>query len=268
MIEHDNMTTSPEETARAGVPFGERPFRDEARRAGPWQVSQGRLMGNLAYKLGVEILSGNYPPGHTLPNEIDFSNELAISRSVYREAIRILAAKGLVESRPKFGTRVTPRNKWNMLDPEVLGWMFDAEPSESFIKSLFELRVITEPAAAELAAMRRTQAHIDAMHGFLEIMAKETLSSEAGRNADLEFHRTLIAATDNEALVSLGASIEAAVAWTTRYKAKHNALTRDSIPDHRRVLEAIAAGDVGEARWSMESLIRSAHEDMRKAIHP
>jgi len=229
---------------------------------------QGRLHGALAYRLGVDILRGVYKSGETLPNEIDSSSSLDISRSAYREAIRILAAKGMVESRPKTGTRVTERARWNLLDPEVLGWMFETEPSPDFIKSLFELRLITEPAAAELAAQRRSEADVEGMRAALEIMKRETLTTEAGRAADLEFHRILIFATRNEALASLTSSIGAAVSWTTRYKARHNALTRDPVPDHERVFEAIARQDGSAARWCMESLIRMAHDDTQKVISP
>lgn len=229
---------------------------------------QGRLHGALAHRLGVDILNGVYRSGETLPNEIESSSSLSISRSAYREAIRILAAKGMVESRPKTGTRVTERTRWNLLDPEVLGWMFETEPSESFIKALFELRLITEPAAAELAALRRSEADVEAMRAALAIMKRETLTTEPGRRADLDFHHTLIHATGNEALASLSSSIEAAVAWTTRYKARHNALARDPVPDHERVLDAIARKDAGAARWCMESLIRMAHDDTMKIVSP
>jgi DNA-binding FadR family transcriptional regulator len=230
---------------------------------------QGRLHGALAHRLGVNILNGAYKSGDTLPNEIESSSSLDISRSAYREAIRILAAKGMVESRPKTGTRVTERARWNLLDPEVLGWMFETEPSETFIKALFELRLITEPAAAELAAQRRSEADVQQMRDALAVMKRETLTTEAGRRADLEFHHTLIHATGNEALASLSSSIEAAVSWTTRYKARHNVLERrDAIPDHERVFEAIARKDAGAARWCMESLVRMAHEDTMRIINP
>jgi len=230
---------------------------------------QGRLHGALAYRLGVDILNGVYKSGDTLPNEIESSSSLDISRSAYREAIRILAAKGMVESRPKTGTRVTERARWNLLDPEVLGWMFETEPSETFIKALFELRLITEPAAAELAAQRRSEADVERMREALVVMKRETLTTETGRRADLDFHHTLIHATGNEALASLSSSIEAAVSWTTRYKARHNVLERrDPIPDHERVFEAIARKDAGAARWCMESLVRMAHEDTMRIINP
>lgn len=228
---------------------------------------QGRLHGALAHRLGVDILRGVYQPGEVLPNEIDSSSTLDISRSAYREAIRILAAKGMVESRPKAGTRVTERTRWNLLDPEVLGWMFETEPSEDFVKGLFELRLITEPAAAELAALRRTEAHLQIMDKALDDMQTHTLATEAGRKADLDFHDAVMHATHNEALASLSHSIGAAVAWSTRFKQRHHALTRDPVPDHRRVFDAIARQDSGAARWCMESLIRMALEDTQKSMN-
>jgi DNA-binding FadR family transcriptional regulator len=113
--------------------------------------------------MGVAIMSGEYPPGHSFLGEIEQSEHLGISRTAYREAIRILAAKGLVDSRPKAGTRVNPRHMWNLLDPDVLAWMFEQEPSERFIRDLFELRGVIESAAVDLAARRREQRHISAM---------------------------------------------------------------------------------------------------------
>lgn len=239
---------------------------------GPLQASfknltpQGRLHGALAHRLGVDILKGVYAPGEVLPNEIQSSSTLEISRSAYREAIRILAAKGMVESRPKTGTRVTERVRWNILDPEVLRWMFETEPSEVFIMALFELRLITEPAAAALAAQRRSDAHLEIMNTALNVMAAETLASEAGRQADLDFHDALMSATCNEALASLSSSISAAVAWSTRYKQRIKALERDPVPDHRAVYEAIRRQDVSDARWTMESLVRLALHDTQRSM--
>ena len=230
------------------------------------QMGQGRLHGALAHKLGVDILRGVYSQGQALPNEMDSSSTLEISRSAYREAIRILAAKGMVESRPKTGTRVTARTRWNLLDPEVLGWMFETEPGEKFILDLFELRLITEPTAAAFAAQRRKDEHLEIMDNALIVMARETLATEAGRQADLDFHDALIRASDNEALASLSSSIGAAVAWSTRYKQRMAALDRDPVPDHRAVFEAIARGDEGDARWCMESLVRLALRDTQRSM--
>src|SRR5439155_10663567 len=122
----------------------------------------------VARDLGIAIVSGRYQPGDSFIGEIEYAEQLQISRTAYREAIRILAAKGLLESRPKAGTRVTPRSRWNLLDPDILAWMFAGKPDEAFIRDLFELRGIIEPAASALAAERRSDAQLEEMRVALD----------------------------------------------------------------------------------------------------
>jgi len=228
-------------------------------------VSHGRLHGTLAHRLAVDILKGVYRPGDTLPFQLDSSEALNISRTPYREALKILTAKGFVDSRPKRGTRVCERTNWNLLDPEVMGWMFETTPTDDFINGLFELRLINEPAAAELAAERRTGAEVERMRHDLEVMRVETLVTEAGQLADVDFHKTLLIATRNEVLISLNSSIAAAIAWSTRLKSSDPKDSRNSWQDHARVFEAIEAGNGRAARWSMETLVRLALEDTRRS---
>jgi len=220
-----------------------------------------RIHGTIARDLGIAIVSGRYQPGDILSGEIAFSEQLKVSRTAYREAIRMLAAKGLVESRPKAGTRVSDRRKWNLLDPDVLAWMFESEPGEDFIRGLFELRMIVEPAAAALAARRRDGRDLARMGHALEEMARLGLATQAGRAADQRFHDEILAATGNAALMSLSSSISAAVGWTTVYKQRERALPRDPLPEHRAVYEAIAASDAAGAHQAMTELVRLALAD-------
>ena len=118
--------------------------------------SSRRLRGTLAQHLAVQILKGDFAEGHMFPVEVEFAAQMGISRSSLREALRILTAKGLVEARPRAGTRVSPRNQWNLLDPDLLAWQFEARPTRKFLEDLFELRMMIEPGAAALAATRRT----------------------------------------------------------------------------------------------------------------
>ncbi|XJJ66527.1 FCD domain-containing protein [Novosphingobium sp. BL-8A] len=233
---------------------------DEAR--GPGR----RLHGAIAHKLGTAILSGKYAPGDILSGEVAFAEELQVSRSAYREAIQVLTAKGLVASRPKAGTRVLPRDRWNLLDPEVLGWAFAGEPDIEFVRSLFELRAIVEPAAARLAAQRRDKNDLKTMKDALAAMRRHTLTTEAGRAADRDFHNAILQATRNDALLVLSASIGAAVNWTTQFKQRARALPRNPIPDHVRVYDAIAAGDAAGAAEAMNVLVDLALEDTRSAM--
>jgi DNA-binding FadR family transcriptional regulator len=220
-----------------------------------------RIPGKLAAKIGARIVSGKLLPGALLDGEIEASEELNVSRSAYREAIRILVAKGLVESRPKFGTRVTNSAQWHLMDPDLLGWMFAKEPPRELLASLFELRKMVEPEAAALAAERRSSAHVDEMSRALQIMTTETLHSKLGRQADWDFHETLLMASSNPFIISLSKSVTAAVTWSTIFKDRTKRLERDAVPDHARVHQAIAGRKPDAARKAMTQLIDLAFHD-------
>ena len=224
-----------------------------------------RIHGTIARDLGIAIVSGRYRPGEVLNGEIAASDELHVSRTAYREALRMLAAKGLVESRPKTGTRVSPREKWHMLDPDVLSWIFEFEPTDALLDSLFELRKIVEPEAAALAAERRTDAHIAAMAEALDGMERHTLAVEEGRIADQNFHAALLDASGNPFLLTLTSGVGAAVAWTTIFKQRNSPLQRDPLPDHRRVFDAVAAGNRNAAHRAMSDLVDMALLDTRRS---
>jgi DNA-binding FadR family transcriptional regulator len=221
-----------------------------------------RIHGSIAHDMAVAIIGGRHKPGDVLPNEDDASRRLDVSRTAYREAIRILAAKGLVESRPKTGTRILPRSHWNMIDPDVLSWHFEVEPSPSFITQLFELRRIVEPSAAALAAERRSEADLEGLAAALATMKQETLASAAGNQADLDFHHNILAATGNEALVALSSSIGSTIRWSNVLKSRPGGQMRESYLDHLHVYEAIAAGDAAAARSAMEKLVGLSSDDI------
>ena len=229
-----------------------------------------RLHGAIARDIGVLIVSGQFRPGHVLDGEVEASSRRRVSRTAYREAVRILAAKGLVNSRPRVGTRVSALEQWHLLDPDVLSWAFSGEPEPEVLHGLFELRTIVEPAAAALAAARRSPKHLDLMRQALDDMTRHTLHIEAGRIADKEFHAALLAATGNPFVVSLTNGVTAAVNALTEFKQRIAPLKRDPVPDHERVYEAIAEKDAEGARAAMSELIRLAIMDtpVRKRPRP
>jgi DNA-binding FadR family transcriptional regulator len=132
-------------------------------------------------------------PGHVLDSEVEASSERRVSRTTYREAIRILGAKDLLTSRPRTGTRVSDIAEWNLLDPDVLSWMFSKIPRPELIHGVFELRTVVEPAAASLAAMRRKQHHLTGC-GRLDDMTRYTLNAPEGREADKDVPCALFSA--------------------------------------------------------------------------
>ena len=231
----------------------------------PERGSSLRIHQSVARDLGTAILSGEFGPGDNLGGEIETAIELGISRTAYREAIRILIAKGMVESRPRAGTHVAPRKRWNLLDPEVLAWMFTGTPDEGFIRDLFELRGVIEPAAAGLAAERHELAHLLAMDRALDGMRDHGLATAEGQKADQEFHTIILEAAGNEALGVLASTVGAAVSWTTRFKQRTKPIPRDPVPEHLALREAIASRNPAFARETMRELLRLALQDMADA---
>jgi DNA-binding FadR family transcriptional regulator len=225
-----------------------------------------RIHQEVARALGTAILAGDHKVGELLGGEIEQSARLHVSRTAYREAIRILTAKGLVESKPKAGTHVTPRSRWNLLDPDMLGWMFSGQPDEAFIRDLFELRELIEPAAAAMAAERRTPDQLAKMSVALDGMRTHGLATGQGQDADQHFHRLILEAAHNEAVATLASSVGAAVSWTTRFKQRHRALPRDPLDDHIAVFVAIEAANPAQAHHAMTELVRLALADMGTSL--
>lgn len=221
-----------------------------------------RVHGTIARELGIAIVSGRVAPGELLDGEIEASERRHVSRTAYREALRILAAKGLIHSRPRTGTRVARVQEWHLLDPDVLAWTFDHAPRAEVIHGVFELRKIVEPAAASIAALRRSQDHLDQMRRALDDMAAHTLRHPKGREADKVFHAALLAATCNPFIISMANGVTAAVNSLTEFKLRLTGIERDPVPDHVRVYDAIEDRDVVGARKAMEKLIRLAILDM------
>jgi len=225
-----------------------------------------RLRGAVLQKMGKDIVSGRFAPGDTLPGEVGLAQEMQISRGAVREAMQVLAAKGLVESRPKCGTRILPRHRWNILDPDILAWAFAEKPDVDLVRDIFELRASIEPAAAALAAERRTKDDLVGLKDALSRMRQNRPADQPVRDADRDFHRAILVASGNNAMVQLSASISAAIGWTAQIKFNARALPRNAVPDHARVYDAIAAQDPNLARLAMEALIALNLKDTRSAL--
>lgn len=219
----------------------------------PTTLNADRLFGQVAQKLAVAIISGTFEAGDLLPNEEALRSEISVSRTAYREAVKVLTAKGLVESRPKSGTRVAPRDGWNLLDPDVLSWHFEADPNETFIRDLFELRRFVEPSAARLAALRRTPADLIRIETAYRGMTANPPYAEATIRADIAFHEAVFTAAQNSTLQCLASVVAATIQWSLLLKSSDD---REyfvaSLGDHERVLDAIIRrdGDLAAARMT------------------
>jgi DNA-binding FadR family transcriptional regulator len=227
-----------------------------------------RVHGTVAREIGLAIVSGTLRPGQVLDNEIEAANLRQVSRNTYREAMRMLVAKGLVVSRTRTGTRVSEISEWNVLDPDVLAWTFSGAPRPEVIRALFELRSVVEPAAAALAAARRRPGQLKQMKQALAEMKARTLHTPEGRAADGAFHAALLESTFNPFVVSLTRGVTGAISALTEFKLRLTRVLRDPVPDHEQVYEAIAAKDSKAAREAMVNLIRLAILDVPQNQRP
>lgn len=217
-------------------------------------------------RIGQGIVRGEFEPGDPLPNADDWSAAHGVSRTVLREVIKVLAGKGMVESRPKTGMRVRPRSDWNFLDPDVLAWRYSGPISASDVRELFELRRAIEPMAGSLAAERATLEQIAELEAVLAEM--ETVADDGERFAepDLVFHQAILRMTGNELIGSLAATIETALLMSFRLSNDNPRGHRHSMPLHRDVARTIAARDGEGARRALLALLDQAEDDVRRAI--
>jgi DNA-binding FadR family transcriptional regulator len=208
----------------------------------------------VAYRLGTGILRGDYAPESTLPREAELMEAFGVSRTVLREALRTLTSKGLVESRPKVGTRVRPRHAWNLLDADLLDWYAQVAPPIAFALKLQEMREMVEPYAAALAARAHTEETLRALADAHAAMAAARTVDEWVR-ADLRFHLGVLAACSNELLMPLGSVIERTLEGQLLLNAKRADVFNASLTEHTAVFEAIRARDVQAAREAMAGLL-------------
>jgi DNA-binding FadR family transcriptional regulator len=227
----------------------------------------GTIHHAIARQIGTAILSGKLKPLDTVGGENSQSRIFGVSRPAYREAIRILLAKGLVETRAKSGTLVAPKRNWNLLDPEIIEWMFAGTPDLRFIQDLLELRALVEPAAAALAAERRSDSELEELRAAIDTMARHGLQSESGQDADRHFHNVMLAASRNEAFASLSRSIEAAVKWLTLYRQRLDLWQSELVDEHRAVFDGIEAGNPDKARQAMDALLHITLVNVTSEFH-
>jgi len=212
------------------------------------------LHGQVVHELGRRIVGGSCPPGEALPNEEELCRELGVSRTALRESVKVLAAKGLVESRPRIGTRVRASESWNLLDPDVLAWRCATSPDAHFVLQLNEMREIIEPASAALAARKRTQAQLRHIEdAYAAMAAAKDIDEWVG--ADLDFHSAILDATNNPLLRPLAAVIGSALESLLGMSARKAGDFKVALPDHRLVMEAIRQQDGAAAMERMSSLL-------------
>ncbi|HEV7344345.1 MAG TPA: FCD domain-containing protein [Devosia sp.] len=167
-------------------------------------------------EIGHGIVTGKFPVGSILASDAVMMETYGVSRTVLREALKTLEAKGMVEARPKVGTRVSPRSRWSFFDPQVLSWHYYAQPDRHFFDSLFEVRRALESRAAALASQRRTAENIRVMKYWLHQMESAGGDLENHGVAALEIQRTVAETSGNALLRSVTGIVELTIALALR----------------------------------------------------
>jgi DNA-binding FadR family transcriptional regulator len=221
------------------------------------------LHGQIVHSLGRRILRGDLRPGDTLQAE----STLTASRTALREAIKVLAAKGLVEAKPKIGTRVTPRESWNLLDPDVMAWQHDGTPRRTFLKKLTEVRDVIEPQAAFFAAERASPSDVALLKSaFADMSAAlarpDGADVDAFVEADIRFHLTILRACGNDLLEQMTRMVYSALVVSFRTTSRLPGSARRALPKHRAILQAIVARQPGRAHAAMRGLVAATAREI------
>jgi DNA-binding FadR family transcriptional regulator len=222
--------------------------------------------GQAVDRIGGAIVAGRYAVGATLPAEPLLCEELGVSRTVVREAVKSLAAKGLLVAGPKVGTRVLPADNWNWFDPDVVAWQTGAGLTRDFLRDLQELRRVIEPAAVRMAAQRATAqdiAEIEAAYAGMKRAVEQGGDYVAN---DLRFHQGLLRAGGNRMMVQMSKAIGALL--RTSFEVSTTLLDgpASSLPLHRAVLDAVIAHKPEQAERASLKLIDSAGDDIEQVL--
>lgn len=216
--------------------------------------------GRLVTTLGTSIVNGELAPDADL-DVVALEERFGASRTAVREALRVLAAKGLVGARPRRGTFVAPREQWVLLDPDVLRWRFADRVDATFLQELGEVRLTVEPPASRLAALRRTDHDLAAMEEALAAMRRAVgQRTNLQVAADLAFHDALLRAAHNELLLQMSVVIE--VGLLLRDQFVHGVLTTESTDQHAEVLVAVRRQRPRAAERAMQALIQRSIDDV------
>lgn len=222
--------------------------------------------GNTVDHLGEAIVAGRYAPGASIPPEPILGEELGVSRTVVREAVKSLVAKGLVTTGPKVGTRVLSSEHWNWFDTDVVVWQSKAGLTREFLCDLQDLRRIVEPAAVRMAAERATPADIAEIELAFKGMCRAVEEGGDYVASDLRFHQGLLRACHNRMIVQMSKALGALLRTSFEISTSRKDGPKNSLPLHRAVLDAVIARQPAKAEKAVLVLIDGARQDIDEVL--
>jgi GntR family transcriptional regulator, galactonate operon transcriptional repressor len=202
------------------------------------------------------------------PNEAELCQQLGVSRTIVREAVKVLADKGMVEVRPRSGTRARRRSEWNLLDPDILAWQAELQPDGRFLRDLCEVRLAIEPIASGFAALRASTEEILGIERCLEQREAKAAGADLDEaiDLDLQFHAAVVAACHNPLLEQLSAAIRQPFRTALSYTSRLPASEALALGAHRALFEAIGRRDPLKARSAAEEVVGLAMLTVEEVI--
>ena len=222
--------------------------------------------GHTVELLGEAVITGRYAVGASLPPEPMLCEELGVSRTVVREAVKSLAAMGLIITGPKLGTRVLPSDQWNWFDPDVITWQARAGLTPEFLRDLQDLRRVVEPAAVRLAAERASAEDIEEIERAYAGMKEAVENGGDYVTFDLRFHNGLLSAARNRMLAQMSKALNALLRTSFEISTTKPDGPALSLPLHRAVLDAVIAHEPQRAEAAVIRLIDGARQDIEDVL--
>jgi DNA-binding FadR family transcriptional regulator len=232
----------------------------------PTPIRARSLVDRVVQIIGQEIVSGRFPPGASLPYEAEWCERLGVSRSVVREARRVLVSKNLIDIKARAGGRVRAMAAWHLLDPDILAWRAQGQDRETFSAELFELRRVIEPAASALAAQRIAPAELEELRRAYAEMEAAGEDTEQFLAPDIRFHHIIAGAVGNSLFRAIGDVTTVALDIALRMALDAPRGQQQSLPLHKQVLDSIARRDAPGAAEAMRMLVNDAERDVREAL--
>lgn len=221
------------------------------------QTPQGHnVTTGILNRLGTAIVTGKYGPHNPLPIEADLCVQLGASRSVLREAIKMLTAKGLVFSRPRHGTQVQPEDRWNLLDPDVLRWLLERKFSLDLLAQFTEVRMAIEPTAVMIVAQRANTRDLAPARLAIERMRAAARGEDDPLESDIAFHVAILRATRNRFYTQLDGFIDTALRTSIQLTNRVKGVALADVEAHQAILTSIENRDGASAAAAMKSILQ------------
>lgn len=230
-------------------------------------MTERNLTHQLVHDLGLAIVQGRYNASNALPSEAEICKQYNLSRSGTREAVKMLAAKGLLNSRPRQGITILPESRWNLFDTEVLRWILNSRPSRKLLLEFAQMRAGIEPEAASLAATHGTPEAIAAIEAALQRMMDAEAGLDDPLESDIGFHTSILLASQNRFFAQLTNFVETALRVSIRITNAVKGVPGADVQAHARIFRAIRNGKPRSARRGIEALLTETIELIQESQH-